>query len=101
MATGIVSIAAHQSGLARVALALLALNVLAYVLLWLLTLARLLRHRRAMLEDLLDHQRAPGYFTTVAASHTWIMRHPDVPALCDSFLASGRFAEEPAIAGPG
>ena len=68
MATGIVSIAAHQSGLARVALALLALNVLAYVLLWLLTLARLLRHRRAMLEDLLDHQRAPGYFTTVAAT---------------------------------
>ena len=68
MATGIVAIAAQRFALGRIAQALFALNLGAYALLWLLTLARALRHPRHFSSDLLDHQRAPGFFTTVAAS---------------------------------
>jgi tellurite resistance protein TehA-like permease len=67
MATGIVSIAADLMGMAAIALALCWLNLLMFVALWLLTLARLRWHRRRFLSDLIDHHRAPGFFTTVAA----------------------------------
>ncbi len=68
MATGIVSIAAQRFALPRVALALLAVSALAYAALWVLTLLRALRHRAALVDDLTDHRRAPGFFTTIAAT---------------------------------
>jgi tellurite resistance protein TehA-like permease len=68
MATGIVSIACLQIGWGTVAWALFALNLVAYATLWLLTLARLLWWPRRLLADLVDHQRGPGFFTTVAAT---------------------------------
>jgi len=68
MATGIVSIAAHQLTRTLVAQALLALNIAFYVGLWALNLLRFARHRRAMLADGADHARGPGYFTWVAAT---------------------------------
>ena len=68
MATGIVSLASEQYGLHFVAGALFVLNVAAWGVLWLLTLARLVCHRRRFLADLFDHPRGPGFFTTVAGT---------------------------------
>jgi tellurite resistance protein TehA-like permease len=68
MATGIVSIAAHLAGLAQVARALLAVNIVAYVTLWALTLLRVGWHPSRVAADLADHDRGPGFFTTVAGT---------------------------------
>ena len=68
MATGIVSIAAGRAEFRTIAAVLLWLNAGQYLLLWILTLWRLLRYRRALLDDLTDHQAAPGFFSAVAAT---------------------------------
>jgi tellurite resistance protein TehA-like permease len=68
MATGIVSIASERAGLRTIAAVLLWLNVGQYVVLWILTSWRLLRYRRALLDDLTDHQSSPGFFSAVAAT---------------------------------
>jgi tellurite resistance protein TehA-like permease len=68
MATGIVSIAAYVTGLRTIAVVLFALNIAFYLWLCGLTAVRLLRHRDRIVADLLDHGRAVGFFTTVAAT---------------------------------
>lgn len=68
MATGIVSIAAHLLEMVAVAWLLFLLNIVAYGVLWLLTLARLLRFFPRLWADLTDHGRGPGFFTIVAAT---------------------------------
>lgn len=68
MATGIVSIAAHLLGVAWLARGLFVLNIVLYVLLWLLTLARLWLYPARFFQDMVDHLRGPGFFTMVAAS---------------------------------
>jgi len=68
MATGIVSLAAHLLGMPRVAHALFMLNIAAYSVLWVLTLARMIRHPRRFFGDMVDHLRGPGFFTTVAGT---------------------------------
>lgn len=68
MATGVVSIAARLLGLAPIAWALLALNLVFYAVLWLLTLIRVVRHPGRILADLVDHARGPGFFTLVAGT---------------------------------
>lgn len=68
MATGIVSIGAWRLGLPKLAWVLFGLNLVAYVLLWLLYIARLICFPRAFARDLVDHLNAPGFFTIVAAS---------------------------------
>ena len=68
MATGVVSIACQFLGLRPVALALVAVNWLAYASLWTLTLIRALRFRAELLRDISDHGRAPGFFTIVAGT---------------------------------
>jgi tellurite resistance protein TehA-like permease len=68
MATGIVSIASDRAGFHTIAAVLLWLNAAQYLLLWILTAWRLLRYRRALLDDLTDHQAAPGFFSAVAAT---------------------------------
>ena len=68
MATGIVSIAAHLQQMDVIASALFGLNIVAYVILWALNVLRLVWHARQMASDLVDHQRGPGFFTSVAAS---------------------------------
>jgi tellurite resistance protein TehA-like permease len=68
MATGIVSLAAHAMGLPAIARWLLPLNILFYGFLWLATLARLVWFRAALIEDLCDHKRGVGFFTTVAGT---------------------------------
>ncbi len=68
MATGVVAIVGRETRLPVLPTALGALNVAAYAALWALTLARLVRHRRALLADLFDHANGPGFFTVVAAT---------------------------------
>lgn len=68
MATGIVAISAHDHGLKWVALGLLWLNVATYVVLWGLSLARLLRWPGRFLADLTDHSRGSEFLTMAAAS---------------------------------
>ena len=68
MATGIVSITAHQLAFAWIARALFALNVVLYLVLWALNITRFVLHRAAFVADCIDHARGPGFFTWVAAT---------------------------------
>ena len=68
MATGIVSIAGDLLELKPIAFSLCWLNLFFYIVLWLLTAARLVWHRRIFLADLVDHNRGPGFFTIVAGT---------------------------------
>lgn len=68
MATGIVSLAAEQVAMPVVARVLLAINIVAYGVLWVLNILRVWRYPRAFFGDLVDHLRGPGFFTFVAAS---------------------------------
>lgn len=69
MATGIVSIAAFLLEMSVVAWALFWVNGIAYVILWLLFLARLVRYPHHLLADLTSHTRGPGFFTVVAGTN--------------------------------
>jgi tellurite resistance protein TehA-like permease len=68
MATGIVSLAAFMLGMTGFALVLFVGNVAIYLLLVVLTVLRIAWFGRAVLSDLSDHQRGPGFFTWVAAT---------------------------------
>jgi tellurite resistance protein TehA-like permease len=68
MATGIVSIAAQLLRIPVVPQVLLAINVIAFVTLWTLTIVRVARYPKDVLADLSDHQRGVGFFTAVAGT---------------------------------
>ena len=68
MATGIVSLAADMLGHPLLARALLALNAVQYVVLWVLYVLRAWRYPRRFFGDMVDHARGTGYFTMVAAT---------------------------------
>ncbi|MCR4373791.1 MAG: tellurite resistance/C4-dicarboxylate transporter family protein [Acidobacteria bacterium] len=68
MATGIISIATHALGMTRLGLALFGVNVIAYALLWAMSLARIAWYPGRVLADLLDHTRGSGYYTVVAGT---------------------------------
>lgn len=68
MATGIVSLAAHRLGMTDLGRALFWLNIPCYAALVGLYLIRAWRFPKLFLADLLDHSRAPGFFTFVAGS---------------------------------
>jgi tellurite resistance protein TehA-like permease len=68
MATGIISIAAKLMHVPVVGEALLVVNVIAFVTLWVLTIVRVTLFPREVLQDLFDHQRGVGFFTAVAAT---------------------------------
>ena len=68
MATGILAVACQLLAIPTLPRALFAVNVVAYALLWALTIARIVRYPRAILADVSSHQRGPGFFTTVAAT---------------------------------
>jgi len=68
MSTGIVSIAAFMLELKAVSWALFRINQITYVVLWVLTLARLWNHFPRFMEDLTDHIRGPGFFTIIAGT---------------------------------
>jgi len=68
MATGIVSIACQLLDLRSIAAALLWANVVFFVVLWVLTILRLVRFPNAVAADLMHHGRAVGFFTAVAGT---------------------------------
>ncbi len=68
MATGIVSLAANEIGYPLVAWGLFVVAIIAYLVLWAMTVLRILRHRDRVFADMIDHLRGPGFFTMVAAS---------------------------------
>ncbi|MFZ2897623.1 MAG: tellurite resistance/C4-dicarboxylate transporter family protein [Saprospiraceae bacterium] len=66
MATGIVSIASHLLKMEWVAHVLFTFNIVFFLVLCCLTIARFVWYREQLVRDLLDHARAPGFFTIVA-----------------------------------
>ncbi len=68
MATGIVSLAAHQLGLDAFARLLLWLNLPVYLFIWIAFLLRAAMFPARVAADLQSHQRGPGFFTAVAAT---------------------------------
>ena len=68
MATGIISIACFFLEMKTISFVLLVINVIAYVILWLLLLLRLLRFFTRVKADINDHVRGPGFFTVIAGT---------------------------------
>lgn len=68
MATGIVSIAANLLQMRWIAFGLFYLNIVLYIVLWILTLLRLIFFPKCMFNDLVTHATGPGYFTMVAGT---------------------------------
>lgn len=68
MATGIISIATHLLQFPLIPQFLLVVNVAAFAVLCLLTLARLVAYFSNVIADLSSHARGPGFFTLVAGS---------------------------------
>jgi tellurite resistance protein TehA-like permease len=68
MATGITSVAAHFQGREWLALGLFGVNLVAYVVLWGLTLLPFIRFRIPFLSDLTHHARGATFLTTAAAT---------------------------------
>jgi tellurite resistance protein TehA-like permease len=68
MATGIVAIGSDLLGLRAFAITLSAINLVVYPVLWILLLARVVLFPRQVIADWTSHQRAPGFFTVVAAT---------------------------------
>jgi len=68
MATGIVAIAAHLTGMFLVGRVLAVISLIAYVLLVAMTLTRIALFPRAVFQDLIDHQVGVGFFTLVAGT---------------------------------
>src|SRR3546814_16655138 len=67
MATGILSLAAHLLAVPWLPGALFVLNWNLFAIIGVLALARLYWYPRRVLEDLMDHLSAPGFFPFVAA----------------------------------
>ena len=68
MATGIVSIDCSLLGLREASRVLFWVNVPAYGLLWLVTIARAALFSPSFFRDCASHQRGPGFFTAVAGT---------------------------------
>jgi tellurite resistance protein TehA-like permease len=68
MATGIVAIGCELTGWRPLAIGLSWLNIIFFLVLWALTLARAFVFPRDFFRDLIDHQRGPGFFTIVAGT---------------------------------
>ncbi len=68
MATGIVSIACYLLGFEWLAWIIFRINEVAYVILWILFLIRLLLYFPNFKSDVMNHGRGPGFFTIVAGS---------------------------------
>ncbi|MFC4799032.1 tellurite resistance/C4-dicarboxylate transporter family protein [Neobacillus sp. GCM10023253] len=68
MATGALSIAAFLLGMKLISIALLYVNVVAYIILWFLTLIRLFKYFPSLRADISSHTKGPGFFTLVAGT---------------------------------
>ena len=68
MATGIISIACFLLEMKTISIVLLVINIVAYIVLWLLLLLRLLFFFSRVKADIQNHVRGPGFFTVVAGT---------------------------------
>jgi len=68
MATGALSIGTHLLGMEIFSKSLLYVNIAAYLILWLLTLTRIVFFFPKLISDLTSHQNGPGFFTLVAGT---------------------------------
>lgn len=68
MATGALSIGSYLLGMHMVAKILVGVNVFAYVVLWLLTIIRLIYYPAKVFDDLTSHAKGAGYFTLIAGT---------------------------------
>jgi tellurite resistance protein TehA-like permease len=68
MATGIVSLACHLQGWRKIALGLFALNISAYLTLWLITGLRFIRFHAQFMRDLTHHSRGAAFLTEAAGT---------------------------------
>lgn len=68
MATGIISIACFLLEMKTLSIVLLVINIVAYVVLCVLLLVRLLFFFSRVTTDIKDHVRGPGFFTVVAGT---------------------------------
>jgi tellurite resistance protein TehA-like permease len=68
MATGIVAIATHLTGMLLVGRVLAGIGLIAYVVLAVMTLARLVFFPREVFQDLVDHQIGFGSFALAAGT---------------------------------
>jgi tellurite resistance protein TehA-like permease len=68
MATGIVSKAAFFVGMESIARILMAFNIVIYLVLWVLFIARILFYSKLIWADITNPARSPGFFTMVAAT---------------------------------
>ena len=68
MATGIVSLAMHFEGFSGFPELLLWLNVVFYIVLWIITVLRIAFFRSVFIDDLTHHARGVTFLTTVAAT---------------------------------
>ena len=69
MATGIVSIACHLVVLDFLAFPLFYLNQFFYIVLWILTLVRIVRYPARLFGDMSNHRIGSGFLTIVAATN--------------------------------
>jgi len=69
MATGIVSIACHLLNMDFLAYPLFYLNQIFYIVLWLLTIVRMIRHPKRFFSDLSNHRLGVGFLTIVAGTN--------------------------------
>lgn len=68
MATGIISIAAFLMGMEWIAFALFGINNIFFIILWTLTILRLIWFPKEVISDMTDHMKGPGFFTFVAGT---------------------------------
>ncbi len=68
MATGIISIGAFLMDMKQIALILFFLNNIFYVILWILTILRLIWYFKFLRADFTNHMTGTGFFTSVAGT---------------------------------
>src|SRR5581483_12085212 len=68
MGTGIVAVAARILHFSALAWPLFAIAVIGYGVLWIIVLARMVRHPRAVIADFVSHERGPTFLTIVTAN---------------------------------
>lgn len=68
MATGALSIATFLLGMHTISKSLLYFNIVAYVVLWVFTIIRLIWYFPRVIKDLTSHALGPGFFTLIAGT---------------------------------
>ncbi|MBP7399702.1 MAG: tellurite resistance/C4-dicarboxylate transporter family protein [Chitinophagales bacterium] len=68
MATGIISTGSFLMDMNRIANFLFVLNNIFYIIMWALTILRLVWYSKSLIKDLTDHMSGTGFFTIVAGT---------------------------------